>query len=142
MKEHQLDPDFFPMLEESSERNRIINWSRKTHDIMHLVAGYGSDLGEEIGWQAFYSANTQSPLGMVVVAMGIVHLALFNPDSLLEHLKLVTEAYERGKLASSLLDFNWEQNFDKPIEQVRSTLRLVARKSQVSSLTKKSDISY
>ncbi|UBF28996.1 hypothetical protein K9N68_14835 [Kovacikia minuta CCNUW1] len=63
MKAAQLDPVFYRQIQVEDDYSYIALRMRQTHDIWHLITGFGTDLGGELGLQAFTLAQTHPPAG-------------------------------------------------------------------------------
>jgi ubiquinone biosynthesis protein Coq4 len=133
MQKNKLDPNFFPIMKGDSDLVWFINWTRKIHDLMHMTAGYSAQLSEEVGWQAFYTGNIGSHLGMTVVSVGLLHISMHYPHLVGEHLEMVNEAFKRGKNAKNLASIKWDKHWDTPVEEIRKMARLTPRMAPVIS---------
>jgi ubiquinone biosynthesis protein COQ4 len=98
--------------------------ARDTHDLFHVVTGYGRDGLGEISLLEF--GCSQSPnLGVRFIihqsnrsAKKDGNWAVIEP--------CMTEAKENARKAKQLLGQNWEQLLERPLEEVRAQLGLVA----------------
>lgn len=90
---------------------------RDTHDLWHVVTGYGADLLGEAALLAFSYAQTKSPgVGFIVL------LALAKSDAVTR--PVVLEGYRRGRRADWLPAVEWESLLDRPLGEVRALLRV------------------
>lgn len=99
---------------------------RETHDIHHLITGYGIDALGEVELQAFYAGN----LGLRhawVIALVSYPGAIFRTKglgqvSLAEHTRRLRAAYQRGKQSPNLLALDFEASWDRPISEFAAQL--------------------
>jgi ubiquinone biosynthesis protein COQ4 len=90
---------------------------RDTHDLWHVVTGYGTDLVGEASLLSFTHAQTWHPGVAFVAALAIVH-------SLPGARPVMIEAHRRGRQAAWLPAVPWEELLDRPLEDVRKMLRI------------------
>lgn len=74
--------------------------------------------------QAFYLAQTRTPLSVALMAGGILNTLLRFPDDLSELMKIIDRGYNMGLKAKPLLAQKWEENWEKPLSQWRSELEV------------------
>ena len=116
------------IIEASIEGSRIqeqldddMRWTgdrmRDTHDLWHVVTGYGTDLVGEAAVLAFSYAQTQNPgIGLIVL------LGMKKGDRSVR--RTLVQAYRRGRRAAWLPAVAWESLLDRQLEDVRSELRI------------------
>jgi ubiquinone biosynthesis protein COQ4 len=96
---------------------------RQTHDIWHVMTGFGTDLAGETGLQAFSFAQTQSPLSVALLAGSIVS-TLKSSSSLTPIVESMQQGWQMGENAHSLLAQKWEENWEKPLSEWRADLNV------------------
>jgi ubiquinone biosynthesis protein COQ4 len=90
---------------------------RDTHDLWHIVTGYGRDLIGEAALLSFSYAQTRNPgIGVIVL---IARLRLREAPGAGE---AISKAYRRGRAAEWLPAADWEALLPLPLEQVRRQL--------------------
>jgi ubiquinone biosynthesis protein COQ4 len=93
----------------------------QTHDIHHLITGFGTDLPSELGLQAFELAQMRSPLAITLLSSGIVHT--LSQASGLEHtMHLIHQGWQMGLKAKLLMAQKWEDHWEKSISELREIL--------------------
>jgi ubiquinone biosynthesis protein COQ4 len=92
---------------------------RDTHDLWHVVTGYGGDLLGEGALLAFTYAQTFSPGIAVLASVGLVKT---DPDGR----RLLIDGFLRGMRAAWLPGVIWEELLDRPLGEVRAKLRVGA----------------
>ena len=55
---------------------------RQTHDIWHLITGFGTDVAGELGLKAFELAQTRRPMALVLLTFGLLKALIKTPDAL------------------------------------------------------------
>jgi ubiquinone biosynthesis protein COQ4 len=91
------------------------------HDVFHVVTGYDRDLRGEAAVLAFTLAQTRSP-GIGYLVLRILWRSGWNS----EMGRLIRQAFRRGIQAAWLVDQDWEQLLQQPIDDVRARLSLGA----------------
>ncbi len=88
---------------------------RDTHDLWHVVTGYGTDLVGEAAVLAFSYAQTKNPgVGLIVL------LGMKKGDANVR--RTLFQAYRRGRRAAWLVDVAWESMLERPLAEVRKEL--------------------
>lgn len=92
---------------------------RDTHDLWHVVSGYGVDLVGESALLSFSYAQTKNPgVGLVVLLAIVKGIPKIWPA--------LREGYRRGARAEWLPGIAWEALLDRPLDEVRARLRVGA----------------
>jgi len=91
---------------------------RDSHDLWHVVTGYGGDLLGEAALLAFTYAQTFSPGIGLLVSAGLIRAD--DPDAR----RLMIDAFARGARAAWLPAVGWESLLATPLEEVRARLRV------------------
>lgn len=111
----ELDEPIFldPRAQELSRR------LRDSHDLWHVLTGYGRDLLGEACLLAFSFAQTGNPGVGFIASVGSLRLrAAGHRDAV----RLLYEGYRRGKRASLLSSVQWEVLLELPLDEVRRRL--------------------
>lgn len=105
-----------------AERRWFANRLRDTHDLWHVVTGYGRDLVGEASLLAFTYAQTRNPgIGFIVAVAYLKAGGVDRPAR-----RLLREGYRRGKRSAWLPGVEWEELLALPLERVREELRVGA----------------
>jgi ubiquinone biosynthesis protein COQ4 len=91
---------------------------RDTHDLWHVVTGYGGDLLGEAALLAFTHAQTFAPGIGLLVSVALVRAD--DPDAR----RLIVDGWARGARAAWLPAQAWERMLAEPLEEVRARLRV------------------
>lgn len=101
----------------------LVKWYRETHDLHHVLTGYGTDALGEMELQAFMAGN----LGLRTSVLILGFAAVLRPHGLppiWRYSDRLKAAYERGRKAERLIRARYEQLFETPVEVVRERLRI------------------
>lgn len=118
-----LDPNFYRQIPIEDDYSYLAIRMRQTHDIWHLITGFGTDLAGEMGLQAFTLAQTHSPLAVTILAATLLHtLKMTGPlNQVVESLQV---GWQMGLQAKPFLGQAWEEHWEKPIVDWRSDLNV------------------
>ena len=101
-----------------AERRWFADRLRDTHDLWHVVTGYGRDLIGEASLLAFTYAQTRKPgIGFIVAVAYFKARGINSPAR-----RLLREGYRRGRRAAWLPGVEWEALLDQPLARVREQL--------------------
>jgi ubiquinone biosynthesis protein Coq4 len=124
MLSNGLDPASIPIPDIASDRDlRYVKAHlRETHDIWHVVTGFGPDVAGEIGLQAFYLAQLPSRLSSILVAMSFIHIATVNIGARDAIMTEVIRGWNIGKRAKQFFGVRWNEMWSMKLEDVRAML--------------------
>jgi ubiquinone biosynthesis protein Coq4 len=125
MKEAQLDPEFYRKIKVEDDYSYIALRMRQTHDIWHLITGFGTDLGGELGLQAFTLAQTHSPLAVTILTASVFYI-LKSSGSLNDVVDQLQQGWQIGRAAKPFLAQKWEEDWEKPVAEWRAELGVEA----------------
>jgi ubiquinone biosynthesis protein Coq4 len=94
----------------------------QTHDIWHIVTGFGPSVSDEIGLQAFHLTQFPYPLGVSLVSSSMMSTMIFSPEELPTLMESIRKGLEMGKAAKPLFAQKWEENWEKSLIEWRSEL--------------------
>lgn len=95
---------------------------RDQHDLWHVVAGYGRDPLGELALLGFSYAQTRT-LGFAFIAvMGSLFARKNHPE--IPVAKAVWQGFKNGQRSKWLAATPWEEWLDRPLEDVRRSLRV------------------
>jgi len=118
-----FDPDFFEVIEIKGPGTYLDLRARQTHDIWHVMTGFGTDLGGELGLQAFQLSQIYTPLSILLMSSGLLHGVSLGAD-LEPLLHAIQEGFRIGKTKTPLLSVKWEEHWEKPVALLRDELGL------------------
>lgn len=127
MAREQLSPDGLAEASEGNtdgvllqEADRVLFGTRlrDTHDLWHVVTGYGRDLVGEASLLAFTFAQTRNPgIGFIVLMAYLLARGEISYGR-----QMMRDAYRRGRAARWMPGADWEALLERPLAEVRSTL--------------------
>lgn len=121
-----FDPEFYRAIAVQDDASYILLRLRQTHDIWHLITGFGTDVAGELGLKAFELAQTRRPMALVLLTFGLLKALLKTPDSLATLLPTISQGYQRGLRAQPLLSQKWEEQWEKPLQQWQQELGITS----------------
>lgn len=101
----------------------LIHRYRQVHDIWHVLLGLGTRGHEEVLVHAFVLGHLGLPVSAMVVFFGTLkHVVMERRWSVLRHELLA--AFASGREASPLLMVCWEQQWSRPLAEIRRHYRI------------------
>ena len=94
---------------------------RDSHDLWHVVTGYGRDLYGEAALLAFtYRQIRNRGIGLIVLVAYLRAGGEYKQERV-----LIRDGYRRARDASWLPGADWEALLERPLDEVRETLGVV-----------------
>jgi ubiquinone biosynthesis protein Coq4 len=119
-----LKPDFYPQDKNQNIVSFLDNRNSKTHDIWHVVTGFGVDVDGEIALQAFYHAQFASPETGFIMISGILRaIQSGNSIKMDKIIGAISEGYTLGKTYKPLFGIKWEELWNEDLETLRVSLK-------------------
>jgi len=130
MDRQGLDPSALPNLPTPDDHAYLRAHLYETHDVWHIVTGFGTDWKGEIGLQAFYLSQIPGPLSAALLAVGCLRLAAYEMESRDALMGEIIRGWEMGKRARPLFGVRWNDLWTLSLGEVRARLGVsVARSS-------------
>jgi len=101
------------------------------HDVWHLTAGYQTTSLHEIAISAFQLAQFGHNYSAMFLAVVITVASTSRPEGLPILLQIISEAWQHGRTTPSFMAIDWEQQWHKPIDTIRTDQGIVPFKSQL-----------
>lgn len=96
---------------------------RETHDIFHVLTGYGTDERGEMELQAFVLGNLGVRQAVLILAVSVPRqIAKWGVKGLGEYLGRLRAAYRRGRRSRELLSVGFEKLWDQPVAALSELL--------------------
>ena len=108
----------------SNDAEYITHRLRETHDIIHVLTGFGIDGDSELGLQGFNLAQTRTPLAVMLI-FGAMLAALQNDEPLAPMLRALARGFQLGLDAELVIARKLEEGWDRPLQEWRQELKLV-----------------
>jgi len=122
MRANGLDPAAIPTLASSDDLEFVRAHLYETHDVWHVVTGFGTDVAGELGLQAFYAAQAPGGLPMMLLAMGFLNTALYAMSEREARLDAIARGWDMGRRAKPLFGVRWSDGWERPLDEVRREL--------------------
>ncbi|HEU4409846.1 MAG TPA: Coq4 family protein [Polyangiaceae bacterium] len=126
MRAANLDPASIPTLEARGEHGWFTAHLYETHDVWHVVAGFGPDVAGELGLQAFYFAQLEGPLPMAVLTAGLLNTVVSAMGDAPRRMDEIARGWRLGRAARPLFGVRWDERWARPLDEVRRELGLPA----------------
>lgn len=124
LTESGFDPNFYRKVPIDDDVTYMFMRMRQTHDIWHVVTGFGSDVNAELGLKAFEIAQVHRTLAAMLVSGGLLRTLFKTPEQLDGLLEQVAIGYRMGARAKPFLAQKWEEHWEKPLDEWRSELNI------------------
>jgi ubiquinone biosynthesis protein COQ4 len=123
MKTLGYDPNFYRQRELKTDEDWLILRQRKTHDLSHIITGFGPT-GGELGVLSIEAVHNGSPTSVVLLVASLALALKEQPQNLQE----VTQQAARGMgmaiQMKPLIAQRWEDGWNKSITQWRQELNI------------------
>jgi ubiquinone biosynthesis protein COQ4 len=130
-RDNEISP-FETTLEIKNNVDFIGKRYRETHDLLHVLTGYGTDVVGEMEVQAYALGNLGIHTAVLILLVGTLGQLKARPSSseLSLYLRRLWAAYHRGRTSQLFLDFWFEHHWETPVTTLRE--RLCAPVEQMS----------
>lgn len=119
-----LDPASLPRTAATDPRSFVRAHLYETHDLWHVVTGFGSDVPGELGLQAFYLAQFPARLAAVLIGLMFFNTFLYRFDEKDARMDEIVRGWQLGKAARPLFGVRWNDLWELPLDEVRARLSL------------------
>lgn len=126
MHDNNFDPNFFPAVELNDDLDYLALRLRQTHDLWHVLTGYGPSKEDEIGLQAFYAAQMPIPVfASALMSAGLLHNTIFNQKMIKPMINAITQGWQMGSRAKHIHAAKWETMWDRPLAEIRHEYNII-----------------
>lgn len=122
MDANGLDPASIPTLPDDEDAKYVRAHLYETHDLWHVVTGFGTDVPGELGLQAFYQAQLPGKLPAAILASGFLNTLVFSFGQRDVRLREIARGWLLGRRSKPLFGVRWDDYMALPIEEVRARL--------------------
>ena len=112
----------------TNSQDFVVHRLKETHDIVHVLTGFGIDGASELGLQGFNLAQNRSPLAVMLIFGGMLS-ALQNDEPLAPMLRALAHGFQMGLDADLVIARKLEDGWDRPLADWRLELNLPAEAS-------------
>lgn len=119
MQARGLRPDFYDVVVPRHKLHYLRLRMRQTHDIWHVLSGFGTDPVGEVGLQGFYFGQFTNGQSALIFAGAILKSILRQRYGELEQfVEAFFEGSRNGRRAQPLLGIKWESLWREPVEEL------------------------
>lgn len=126
-----LVPDVLDRSHPDTEEGRVRRHFELSHDLWHVVTGFGPELAGELGLQAFYLAQAPTFLSLPAIAAGLLHVLIYCPETYAGVMDAIAEGWRSGRAARSLVGLDWHTWLDRDLACLRAELGVRAYRAPV-----------
>lgn len=124
MRRHGLDPSSLPLHPVEDDMSFIEAHLRETHDIWHVVTGFGPDVASELGLQAFYLAQVPNRVALAILSAGMLNTLIYAFDDSGARMTQISRGWLMGRQAKAFFGTDWKQLWSTPLSEVRARMGL------------------
>jgi ubiquinone biosynthesis protein Coq4 len=134
MIENDLRPDFFETIAPDDDFAYTRLRLYQTHDVWHAVTGYPTTMLGEAAIVGFYLGHFERHMGdragaaaafsAILAGTVVMNAALFRQDRITHVFRALVEGWSRGQAADAFFAVRWEEQWDRPLAEVRANLRV------------------
>jgi ubiquinone biosynthesis protein Coq4 len=119
-----LDPEPLDYQQGDAPLHRFRRHMRASHDLWHVVTGFGTDVRGEIALQAFYMAQWGNPLSTSLLSAALLHATLKRGGKADDWVEAIHDGWALGRQADDLMGYDWHAALGRPLSEVRAELRV------------------
>lgn len=112
------------LLPGKSEADFVRNHLRETHDLWHVLLDFDTDVAGELGVQAAYLAQFESPLPTLLLMVGMLNTFLRAREDAARRVEAIARGWIIGKRARPIFGLDWAAWWERPLEELRRELRV------------------
>jgi ubiquinone biosynthesis protein COQ4 len=124
MDRNGLDPASIPTMPDDDEGKYIRAHLYETHDLWHVVTGFGTDVAGELGLQAFYQAQLPGKLPSAILAAGFVNTLVYSFAQRDVRLREIARGWVLGRRSRPIFGVRWDDYLALPLDEVRRRVGL------------------
>ncbi len=108
----------------SSEFEWFDRHGYETHDIWHVLTGWGTGPANEIGLQGFYLAQLEGLPAAGLVTLAMIRGILGGREELVPIVEAVVAGWQQGRAAKPVFGVDWRPHFGRPLAEVQAEFGL------------------
>lgn len=124
MRQNGLDPSSLPLKPVEDDVSFIEAHLRETHDLWHVVTGFGPDVAGELGLQAFYLTQIPGRVALAILCAGMLNTLIYAFDDREARMTQIARGWQLGRKARPFFGVDWKQLWATPLSEVRTRLGL------------------
>jgi ubiquinone biosynthesis protein COQ4 len=124
MRRNGLDPSSLPLHPVEDDASYIEAHLRETHDLWHVVTGFGPDVAGELGLQAFYLAQVPNRVALAILSAGMINTLIYAFEDSAARMTQIARGWLLGRQTQILFGTDWKQLWATPLSEVHARLGL------------------
>ena len=134
MKRNNIQPlQISPDLKEEADRSPFALRYTVTHDIFHVLLGFDTSYAGEMGVFGFTVGQNYSKMLKIVEPLILLLFCVIKPFQIKKIWSCDRVGKELGKQAKCLLTYHFEDNWARPIRDIRAELGLLPNDEQLAT---------
>ena len=126
MEKYRIQPlEISSDMEVDARQNLLALRLVAVHDIYHALLEFSTNYSGEAGVFAFKAAQGYSKAIALLQPIGLIAIMLMRPRKIKQTLADYRRGWALGKQAKNILTYRFEDNWAKPIDEVRAELGLI-----------------
>ena len=126
METHDLDASVLNRDQPDTEEGRVRTHLGLSHDLWHVLTGFGVDVEGELALQAFTATQAPFPLALATISAGLLHVLITRPTDGPQVLDAVSQGWRLGREATGIIGLDWHAWLDRPLDDLRQEVGLAA----------------
>lgn len=122
-RERGIDPNLI-QVPPDDEVGWMLNHMYQTHDIWHVLTGWGNDLAGEVGLGGVYAAQFGNPAFFGYMLALIFLNVIMRRADLGEVFEAFSAGYQTGKQTQPLFGVDWDECWKVPIDELRERFEI------------------
>jgi ubiquinone biosynthesis protein COQ4 len=106
----------------------------QTHDLHHVLTGYGATPFEELALQSFGLAQQDFPYAAMTLATIMGHATLVDPLLIKPAMDAIVDGWDYGRTAKSIQFVAFETMLDRPLSDIREEYGLGRKPLKISAM--------
>jgi ubiquinone biosynthesis protein COQ4 len=125
MHDNNFTPDFFPPFDPKNDFSYIDLRFKQTHDLWHVVTGFGVSIEEEVGLQGFYYAQMPDVISLSLLSAGLLHALPKYQTMGVDMLERIVKGWTAGKFAKMIAAVKWEEMWNRSLDDIRKEYNII-----------------
>lgn len=119
MRGNKIDFNLFPVFKPKRPVEYLSRRVYQDHDLWHALLNCGTSVEDELAVQAFGVAQFKSPIGITLIAGGLLHLLGRDPRRAIAAMRKINYAFHIGETSPFILGIKLHELFNQPLTDVR-----------------------
>ncbi len=95
------------------------------HDLSHVLTGFDTTPIGEVKVVSFGVAQTPVPYPALIIGSRPLQAALYKPERFIPLMDAVTEGWQRGRKAKTIMNVHWEEMWAESLQELRQEYNLI-----------------